>query len=243
MNTTGRGKAWKRVIGAAALGLSTSIVMVWVIASQSPQPWGFHTINLHAPDGSRLVTYNWCENSSVLIRKVEIAGERIMPTAAELSAAVQDQFETADKKYVGPNETLATAYVPAFLRDVSQGVPNVREVELRAFGWPMRCLSMHIVRASLPTGTVWMGGVLPHGVYDNDPRSGMTAFPVTPIWPGLAVNSAMFGAVWWGVLWTVGEVRRRRRAGKGQCPACDYDLGGRLDDGCPECGWNRPNVV
>ena len=44
-----------------------------------------------------------------------------------------------------------------------------------------------------------------------------------------------------GVL-LVGDWRERRagrRASKGLCPRCAYDLRGDLDSGCPECGWNR----
>ena len=33
--------------------------------------------------------------------------------------------------------------------------------------------------------------------------------------------------------------RRRRRLASGECPKCGYDLRGDLEDGCPECGWNR----
>jgi tRNA(Ile2) C34 agmatinyltransferase TiaS len=29
----------------------------------------------------------------------------------------------------------------------------------------------------------------------------------------------------------------RRRSGR--CPRCSYDLRGKLDHGCPECGWRR----
>lgn len=27
---------------------------------------------------------------------------------------------------------------------------------------------------------------------------------------------------------------------RGMCPKCQYDLRGKTDLGCPECGWNRP---
>ena len=58
---------------------------------------------------------------------------------------------------------------------------------------------------------------------------------------------------WWGslILLAVGFVAHlkvqhldsiqmhleRRRFGK--CPQCGYDLHGKIDAGCPECGWRR----
>ena len=32
----------------------------------------------------------------------------------------------------------------------------------------------------------------------------------------------------------------RRWLARGMCPKCHYDLQGKTDAGCPECGWNRP---
>lgn len=62
------------------------------------------------------------------------------------------------------------------------------------------------------------------------------ALPLRPIWRGLIVDTLVFCAAWYGVLFAAGSVRRFRRGRRGQCLGCGYDLRG-LDGGrCPECG-------
>jgi hypothetical protein len=67
--------------------------------------------------------------------------------------------------------------------------------------------------------------------------------PLRPIWPGLAVDTGFYAAIWaglWGALLVprrfIREVARFRR---GACIACGYDLGYEFVRGCPECGWRR----
>ena len=70
--------------------------------------------------------------------------------------------------------------------------------------------------------------------------------PTRPLWPGFAVNSLLCTALWWIVLamlvWVIRIIHRwpaRRRVKRGRCPNCGYDLRGKLDAGCSECGWKR----
>ncbi|MFG0243387.1 MAG: hypothetical protein ACF8R9_11445 [Phycisphaerales bacterium JB054] len=71
--------------------------------------------------------------------------------------------------------------------------------------------------------------------------------PLRPVWPGFAANWAVFGGVWVvvlvvpGLVWRAVRGERRRRAGR--CPACGYELEGRMGEGCSECGWGRGDVV
>ncbi|MGH7132503.1 MAG: hypothetical protein ACREJO_11210 [Phycisphaerales bacterium] len=67
----------------------------------------------------------------------------------------------------------------------------------------------------------------------------LVALPLSPVWGGLLVNTALFCAGWWLVLWGPGWLRTMRRKRSGLCPACGYDLRGEWGGGCPECGWNR----
>lgn len=48
-----------------------------------------------------------------------------------------------------------------------------------------------------------------------------------------AVYAGHLVSPWWD------RYRRRLRSKHTTCPECDYDLRGRPDGGCPECGWNR----
>ncbi len=48
----------------------------------------------------------------------------------------------------------------------------------------------------------------------------------------LAASALFVGVVAW-IIWKNERVRPPN-----QCPKCGYDLQGRRNDGCSECGWN-----
>lgn len=62
-------------------------------------------------------------------------------------------------------------------------------------------------------------------------------FPLRPVWPGFALNMALFSAAA-GLLWLgPGFVRRRVRRRRGRCASCGYDRAGlAAETACPECG-------
>jgi hypothetical protein len=70
------------------------------------------------------------------------------------------------------------------------------------------------------------------------------AIPLHPIWPGFAIDTALYGAGLW-VLWLMsGAGRRFVRRRRGLCVGCGYDLRGHAGwkpapqgrAACPECG-------
>ena len=64
-----------------------------------------------------------------------------------------------------------------------------------------------------------------------------TMIPLAPIWPGFAVNSAIFGAAWGVVTLIVlgpGVIVRTRRNARSACFACGYPVGSSTV--CTECG-------
>ncbi len=63
--------------------------------------------------------------------------------------------------------------------------------------------------------------------------------PLRPIWPGFAVNTAFYAVILWLLLRGPFALRRYVRWKRGHCIKCGYDLRGKFDAGCPECGWNR----
>lgn len=112
------------------------------------------------------------------------------------------------------------------------------------FGWPMRCLS--IVYGYDLKGMRWIVAVDGAAIELSGQATGLSgtiqrALPLLPYWPGLLINSALWAAVVFTVLWGWTVLRHRRRVRNGWCTACGYDLRaqrGQTDgDGrCPECG-------
>ena len=64
-----------------------------------------------------------------------------------------------------------------------------------------------------------------------------SSFPFTvamvPLWPLVPLTLALPAARLWL------SRRRRKRALKGECPRCGYDLKGNVSGACPECGTPR----
>jgi len=57
-----------------------------------------------------------------------------------------------------------------------------------------------------------------------------------PSWPGFVANTAIYAVLWWMPLFLHGIMRRRIRARRDRCLACNYDLRATIDPRCPECG-------
>jgi hypothetical protein len=67
--------------------------------------------------------------------------------------------------------------------------------------------------------------------------------PVLPIWPGFAINTAIYATAWSVLLLAPSPLcraaRYRLRASRGLCPTCGYSLKGAPAGPCPECGARR----
>ncbi len=110
-----------------------------------------------------------------------------------------------------------------------------------AFGWPRPCL-WYGVESTLDrffmsiTSDRLEGGVHLWGPVSSRGRD-WHALPLRPIWSGLAVNVAIFAAIWWVALTGVPAARRALRRKRGWCPWCGYDREGLAAGAvCPECG-------
>jgi len=66
------------------------------------------------------------------------------------------------------------------------------------------------------------------------------AIPLKPRLIPFAINTAFYGLLAMLSTLVITRIGRSRwRKKHGLCPSCGYDLRGRPDAGCPECGWRR----
>ncbi len=104
-----------------------------------------------------------------------------------------------------------------------------------AAGWPL--LAFHGADVSIKDPGAFTR-VPVKGVLVRIPRGTQPELliPLTPMWPGFAANSAIYGLAWFSLAFGVGRLKRWRRRRRGLCPFCRYDLSGVDSDTCPECG-------
>ncbi len=116
-------------------------------------------------------------------------------------------------------------------------------------GWPARSLTqlyyhrsqglpVQVVVVERTPGLSWRGGIQAWpDVTTFSMWPTRFALPLLPLWPGFAINTALYGMLILLALRTPGALRRTLRRRRGDCLACGYYLSGlSADAACPECG-------
>ena len=74
-------------------------------------------------------------------------------------------------------------------------------------------------------------------------RSCASALPYRVLPLGLVVNTLVYALPCYLVIGLIGSwlraYKREARRYIGNCPSCGYNLLGKFEQGCPECGWRR----
>lgn len=117
-----------------------------------------------------------------------------------------------------------------------------------AAGWPMVALVARengtSLRAANPgrwtfgraqPGTRWEWMYFISPSMTNDPYDARL-LPLRPALPGFVVNAMVWTVAWIILITPLTRWRGARRARRGLCPDCKYDLRGCASDRCPECG-------
>lgn len=114
-----------------------------------------------------------------------------------------------------------------------------RALNFRMIGWPARCFYGWSEGVD-DTNPDHNFGLVARPAWTDAFASSTELLPYYPWWRGVVVNVAVFGAVWFGLLFVPGIVKRRLRGRRGACVACGYALVG-LGAGvkCPECGGDN----
>ena len=110
---------------------------------------------------------------------------------------------------------------------------EVWEYRRERSGWPLRAMKVQCFHAISNTrADVFADGLkMPRRLAAGRP---VPYFPMTPLWPGFAVDTAFYVGLAFVVWSAPGFVRRRVRRRRGRCVRCGYDLKGLPL--CPECG-------
>jgi len=133
--------------------------------------------------------------------------------------------------------------VPSGLKEiVNEAARSGSIYEAEANGWPFLTLRWSAKTECFPKYLPNEPRHAIHIVARNIPFARLPLdrlIPLFPIWPGFAINTIFYAALLW--LLTLGPFTARRmiRRKRGCCLKCGYDLRGKSESGCPECGWGR----
>jgi hypothetical protein len=248
-------RAWPiRIFVCLLMGVVTTVVVSWGAAFFGPpkQHDAVGTLGFVGADGGgwRVTRYR----SPGVTRLVSMAIPRDQVERMEELDAAYWESPQGDI-WSAVIEPLAPADVPSWSRTCHppeaslKGTVGALAWEY-ASGWPCRALIATCYPmptrtrgpAKAPPRAVGLDGGVKDGVAINirrDTAGQVTEariLPVRPIWPGFAINIALFTMMWLASLMVVTTVRSTARRRRGRCPRCGYDLRYRVRRACPECG-------
>jgi hypothetical protein len=242
----------------AVLGFATSVAIAWAIAALTPPPMYPRTNTgsfvrwdgpWNAVEAHRfgLIHIWWGDlYDDEPVRSVGAALRALQPKppAEEVVTRVRAEAEVRENDRRGTEYWLRIRNRPRPWGTFAQPEPPPKHITMGSdagFGWPLPCLWYQIYTTFNPitmstTSNELRGGYILSGA----PASrwdGYRVLPLRPIWVGLALNTALYAAVWAFALFVPGHLRTAVRIRRGRCARCGYTRSG-IPEGqpCPECG-------
>lgn len=253
-------RRWKRraavwVVICAVLGLVTTVGVAWCGAWRGADALGWTGQFFEGQLYIRVdATSSWY---AVVRRQIEELPRENGRRAPLESQHVVDQADGLHhrKEIWGRIRTDGSARVESIEHVSADRMPTSNRLaqrsttyEEQAAGWPRLALWEFRILQHAGTGprkANWVErGAWVFNAGPGIPRAKTTRLPYLPIWRGLLIDTAFWGAVWFVLLWPMGlatgRLKRSRRARHGKCVWCKYDLRGIENTHCPECGRQDP---
>jgi len=221
------------ILVAAAIGLATTIAIAWLaMFLTSGNAWhgprADQDIGVWMADDHKTWSISRGENAwhtTVMYWHMQVSGLSMTIPTADYEARKFD-FRQLPRRF--RPDSLDDLYMNAWYHQT---------------GWPFPALSCSVhwkqqVANSDIIYTVRGGVQLP-----RDPDFNPRALPMTPVWPGLLADTALFACARLVVAFGLSAARGHWRARRGQCRQCGYRRAGIADDAaCPECGERGERV-
>lgn len=225
---------WGSCLCAIVLGVVTSVAVSWAIAMAKGENIKSQSRAIGVPKTHALLSLAESASPGRRFRMITTLDTVSDRTGGAELAAKHAEWAARAEKHAWPDSWLAWG-------DLHRSAVELFSRRQSAFGFPLVCLWYE--RSG---GLSMFGSAMRlHGGYEiskalGRERSGFVAeaaLPLRPVWTGMALNTLLYSAAWFGVIALIGRWRRARRSRAGVCPKCRYDLRGLpADAACPECG-------
>lgn len=219
-------RAIHRIIVLTMLGTLTACAIAWVFAMQTSLH-GSPRYNIDS--GSTMFGYDSADNGQIWL----LALGR---TTGVIELSIGRPPTDVDITSLRVERMLERSEVPSWSIMRQTRAPDTLSTRWfeQGFGWPMICLAQRhefdpVTDRITHTNAIRMPRQLRQ-------RFEGSFLPLVPIWPGLLINAALFGWLWFVVLACPIMCRKRLRKFRGRCPDCGYNRRKAASDCCPECG-------
>lgn len=235
-----------RILAAIGLGMATTIAIAWLGAAFEKA--------YHAPAVQEVLLFDGFTSRTYMQRGWTITRVSINwdldANLARVNPSWIDARTHADLSQTPRWSQAWLPHKPARPAGTWGSWTHSSTLDELAAGWPFRALWCECdepVQDPVSKDAVYShrgGFTLPTHVIKDGARIFLPrALPYRPMWSGLAIDTALFGAAW-ALLFLAAPALRAWRRRKGRCGACGYDLRGlATSTPCPECGASPQLVI